>query len=75
MLVCDRCGHTYAGAAAHGEGGRYRYYVCMSQMKRGKAECDGDRLPADALEEAILTSLARVFGNRELLQRAIEKPS
>ena len=75
MLVCDRCGHTYSGAAAHGRGGRYRYYVCMSQKKRGKWECDSERLPADALEEAIVDSLMRLFANPDILQRAIEQAS
>ncbi len=29
LVTCARCGKRYLGAAAHGNGGRYAYYVCF----------------------------------------------
>ena len=54
-----RCGKRYIGAAAHGNGGRYPYYVCFTRQRYGKGRCDADRLPADRLDEAILNRLAQ----------------
>ena len=39
------------GASAKGNRGRYRYYVCFSRQRYGRGTCDGDRLPAEELED------------------------
>src|SRR5690606_30523288 len=39
LVKCAHCGKQYLGAAAHGNGGRYRYYVCFSRQRYGKQSC------------------------------------
>ncbi len=57
LVTCAQCGKRYLGAAAHGNGGRYSDYVCITRQRYGTAHCDSDRLPAPALEDAILEGL------------------
>lgn len=71
LVKCARCGKRYVGASAKGNGGRYRYYVCFSRQRYGKDACDGDRLPADELEEAILGQLVAVLERESLVREAI----
>ena len=47
------------------------YYVCFSRQRYGKSTCDGDRLPADELEEAILAQLLSVLEREPLVREAI----
>ena len=71
LVKCARCGKRYVGASAKGNGGRYRYYVCFSRQRYGKRSCDGDRLPADELEEAILAQLLSVLEREPVVREAI----
>ena len=71
LVKCARCGKRYVGASAKGNGGRYRYYVCFSRQRYGKDACDGDRLPADELEEAILGQLLAVLEGEPVVREAI----
>jgi site-specific DNA recombinase len=71
LVQCARCGKRFVGAAAHGNGGRYAYYVCFSRQRFGTKVCDNDRLPAEQLEEAILTKLERVLLQEEVVREAI----
>jgi site-specific DNA recombinase len=71
LVRCERCGKRYVGAAAHGKGGRYPYYICFTRHRYGRATCQNDRLPAPKLEDAILRQLARLLENTPLLQQAI----
>jgi site-specific DNA recombinase len=71
LIRCARCGKRYIGAAAHGNGGRYAYYVCFTRQRYGTPHCDADRLPARPLEDAILAQLERVLSQDELVREAI----
>jgi site-specific DNA recombinase len=71
LVKCARCGKRYAGAAAHGNGGRYAYYVCFSRQRYGRKACDADRLPAPELEDAILVQLERVLAQEDMVREAI----
>ncbi len=73
LVKCARCGKRYLGASANGNGGRYRYYVCFSRQRYGKKGCDGERLPADELEEAILRQLLAVLEREPLVRAAISE--
>src|SRR6266550_284140 len=73
LVSCGRCGKHYVGAAANGKGGRYPYYVCMTRQRYGRGKCDGDRLPAGELEEAIVGQLLKVLEQEPLVRRAIEE--
>jgi site-specific DNA recombinase len=71
LVRCQRCGRHYVGGAAHGRGGRYRYYTCWSRQRYGTDHCDSDRLSAFELEAAIVESLRRTFAQRPLVQKAL----
>ena len=71
LVKCVRCGKRYLGAAANGNGGRYRYYVCFSRQRYGSATCDAHRLPADELEQAILTQLEDLLAREDDVREAI----
>ena len=73
VVKCQRCGSRYVGAAAHGRGGRYRYYVCSARAKRGQHGCDGESLPAAALEEALIASLVETLRRTDLIGEALGK--
>jgi site-specific DNA recombinase len=73
VIVCDRCAKHYIGAAAHGNGGRYPYYVCFTRQRYGKQNCDNDRLPADQLDHAILDQLAKTLDQESIVRDAIQQ--
>jgi site-specific DNA recombinase len=73
LLKCARCGKRYIGACAHGNGGRYPYYVCFSRQRYGKKTCDADSLPAEELEQAVLEQLLTVLEQEPLVRQAIEE--
>ena len=47
FLRCQRCGHSFVGTAAHGNGGIYRYYTCFSRQRHGTERCDQNAFPLD----------------------------
>ncbi len=68
---CAHCGKYYLGAAAHGNGGRYSYYVCFSRQRYGRKSCQADRLPAKQLEDAILNQLIVLLHRADLVRNTI----
>jgi site-specific DNA recombinase len=71
LVKCVRCGKRYIGAAANGNGGRYRYYVCFSRQRYGRHSCDADSLPAEELEQAILEQLQDLLAREDDVREAI----
>ena len=70
------CAVTTAAAptsapAAHGRNGRYTYYACSTRYKYGPSKCNGDRLPKDRLEAAVLTQLAELYRDGHLIEQAL----
>jgi site-specific DNA recombinase len=71
---CGHCGSAMVGSAAHGSGGRYRYYTCYKRHRYGKVRgCEAERIPADALEEQLLTLITRTLSDSGFLERAVER--
>lgn len=75
LLRCS-CGAHMTGAAAHGRSSTHFYYVCTRQSHEGgKFSCSAPRIPAEALEEAIIgriRELGRVMEAREkIVERAL----
>ena len=71
LVRCHHCGRAYVGTSAHGRNGRYTYYACSTRYKYGPAKCDGDRLPKDRLEAAVLTQLAELYRDGHLINQAL----
>ena len=73
LVVCEKCGKRFIGAAAKGNAYRYAYYVCFSRHRYGTQECDQDRLRAEELEERVVESLLETLARRDLLEDAVER--
>jgi site-specific DNA recombinase len=71
LVRCDRCGRAYVGTSAHGRSSRYTYYACSTRYKYGPRKCNGDRLPKDRLEAAVLAQLADLYRDGRLVERAL----
>ncbi len=71
LVTCAKCGRHYTGTAAHGRSATYRYYTCFSRQRYGIRTCDADRLPADALDAAVLGALLKTYGRSDLFDRAV----
>jgi site-specific DNA recombinase len=71
LVRCHQCGRAYVGTSAHGRNGRYTYYACSTRYKYGPAKCNGDRLPKDRLEGAVLAQLAELYRDGHLIETAL----
>jgi site-specific DNA recombinase len=70
LLRCGRCRRAYVGMSARGNGGLYRYYACSGRQKLGPKGCDGERIPRDKLETAVLRQLGSLYRDGTLLREA-----
>ena len=73
LLQCARCGHGFIGTNAHGRGGVYRYYTCYSRQRHGIARCDQERIPAEPVEEAIVTEALAALDDGSIFLEAAKK--
>jgi site-specific DNA recombinase len=71
LVRCSHCGRAYVGTSAHGRNGRYTYYACSTRYKYGPSKCNGDRLPKDRLEAAVLTQLADLYRDGRIIEKAL----
>ena len=72
LLRCGRCTRAYVGMSAKGNGGTYHYYACSGRQKLGPKGCDGERIPRDKLEAAVVAQLATLYRNGDVIHEAIE---
>jgi site-specific DNA recombinase len=73
LVRCHYCGRAYVGTSAHGRSNRYTYYACSTRYKYGPTKCNGERLPKDRLEAAVLAQLAGLYRDGQLIERALAK--
>ncbi len=73
LIVCERCGKKFVGAAATGNKYRYPYYVCFSRQRYGTHECPQDRLRAEEMEERLIQSLVATLNRTDLLEEAVSR--
>ncbi len=71
LVRCDQCGRAYVGTSAHGRNRRYTYYACSTRYKYGLSKCNGERLPKDRLEAAVLAQLGALYRDGRLIKRAV----
>ena len=55
LATCAKCGSGMI--LRTGKSGRYRYYTCGAQVRKGKSVCEGQSLPMAELDE-LVTSVA-----------------
>lgn len=82
LLRCRRCGKNMVGVGmtsgwdrSRGKknGKRYTYYKCYSYMQKGPKVCQGTSVPADALEDALVTTLLRLHIDPKKLQGLVNE--
>jgi site-specific DNA recombinase len=73
VIRCGRCGRAYVGMSAKGNGGLYHYYACSGRQKLGSKVCDGERLNRDKLEHAVLTQLAGLYRDGDLIAASLQR--
>lgn len=73
LVVCDSCGRHFTGTAATGRNGTYRYYTCASRQRSGNHLCQAPRLPADALDEAVIEALVETYERVDLFEEAARR--
>ncbi len=73
LVVCGACGSRFTGTAATGRSATYRYYTCGGRQRYGTKTCSADRLPAEALDDAVLGSLLAAYDHVELFTTAVEE--
>lgn len=69
LLRCGHCGaamtHTYSK-----KGNRlYRYYMCLTRMKRGADACPTPSLPAQEIEDFVVEQIRKVARDPELVHQ------
>ncbi len=69
LVVCS-CGTHCVGIAATGRSHTYRYYTCHARQRYGKNTCPLPRLPADTLDDAIVTRLVDMLHDSDLIATA-----
>jgi hypothetical protein len=71
LVRCQHCGRVYVGTSAHGRKDRYTYYACSTRYKQGRTRCQGQRLSKERLEHAVLTQLATIYRDGQLINDAL----
>ena len=71
VIRCGRCRRSYVGTSARGRKGLYHYYVCSTRYRYGSEFCGGDRLPKEALEEAVMEQMEDVYRDSSLIEEAL----
>jgi site-specific DNA recombinase len=71
LIVCGGCGRHFTGTRASGRNATYRYYTCGGRQRYGSKTCNADRLPADALDDAVVRSLLAAYEDTDLFSTAV----
>ena len=71
VVRCGRCERAFIGTSAKGRSRLYHYYTCSTRYRYGTSRCDADRLPREALEEAVIEQMAEVYQDSSLVADAL----
>ena len=69
--MCGGCGRHFTGTRATGRNSTYRYYTCGGRQRYGTKTCAADRLPAEALDDAVVRSLLAAYEDTDLFAKAV----
>ena len=71
LVVCGGCGRHFTGTRATGRNSTYRYYTCGGRQRYGTKNCAAERLPAEALDDAVVRSLLSAYEDTDLFTKAV----
>jgi Recombinase/Recombinase zinc beta ribbon domain len=67
LIRCPSCSSAMIGTRAHGKTRIYRYYTCCRRSRYDTATCGGQRIDADAIEQAVTSALAGFYRDEHAL--------
>ena len=70
LAYCGRCNARMSLETA--KGGRFVYYNCANFLRRGKSACQGQRVPAQELEQAVLDHMATKLFTKERVREILK---
>jgi site-specific DNA recombinase len=73
LVVCGGCGRHFTGTRATGRNSTYRYYTCGGRQRYGTKTCAAERLPAEALDNAVVRSLLAAYEDTDLFAKAVSE--
>jgi site-specific DNA recombinase len=74
LIRCPSCGSAMLGTRAHGKTRIYRYYSCYRRTRYDSTACGGQRVDADAIEDAVIGALAGFYRHQHhLIADAVTK--
>jgi len=62
LLYCESCAARMVYSYAQNHDRKYPYYLCLNARRKGRAACLGRSLPAQAVEESVLTRIREAQG-------------
>ncbi len=72
LIRCPACSSAMLGTRAHGKTRIYRYYSCYRRTRYDSTTCGGQRVDADAIEQAVIGALADFYRHQhDLIADAI----
>ncbi len=72
LLRCKGCDHamTHVFTTSRGKNKRqYRYYRCVSAIKRGASQCSSGSLPAPEIERLVIDEIRSVYTDEKLQEK------
>ncbi len=73
LLKCGCCGCAMTHSYTQKETRRYRYYLCLTAMKRGWSECTTRSVPAQEIEDFVLRRIAAIGQDAALAANVVAK--
>lgn len=72
ILKCGKCGSSMTLETAKNRDNRYyRYYNCRNFIRIGKKACEGQRIPCENFEDAILRHLSEKLFSKERVKKML----
>jgi site-specific DNA recombinase len=69
LLYCSSCGAAMAHTYTQKKNRLYRYYVCTTAQKQGRAACPTPSLPAQEIEDFIVEQIRRLAADPEMVEQ------
>lgn len=73
LLKCGCCGYAMTHSYTQKGTRRYRYYLCLTAMKRGWSECTTRSVPAQEIEDFVLRRIAAIGQDASLAANVVAK--
>ena len=73
LVVCGRCGRHSTGTRATGRNSTYRCYTCGGRQRYGTKTCAPERLPAEAIDDAVVRSLLSAYEDTHPFSKAVSE--